>query len=106
MQSSTIVGFQQTINSVKNQLEKLQEFETEFRDNQFFDITAKQLANHSETLENLKNNFTIMKNDRTSFKLINKLEDRIDELQKKTFLLLNDKLKVTLRQVPLIHNKL
>ena len=33
-----------------------------------------------------------MKNDRTSFKLINKLEDRIDELQKKTFLLLNDKL--------------
>ena len=100
MQSSTIVGFQQTINGVKNQLEKLQEFETEYRNNQFFDITAKELAKQSEALEKLKKNMTIMKNDRTSFKLINKLDDRIDELQKKTLVLLNDKFKVTMRQVP------
>ena len=59
-----------------------------------------------ERIQEVRGDVTAIKNDKSNYKMISKLEDRIDDLYKKTMVLQNDDFTVTLNKVPQLQNKL
>lgn len=103
-QSSTILGLQSTIASIKNQLKDLKEFEKEFRNLEFFPKTTKEITDLQTTQGNLTQQVATMRQDRSIHRMVNALDDRLDEVTKAIKVIRNDKFKHTIKKIPSIES--
>jgi hypothetical protein len=99
-QSSTILGLQSTLTSLKNQIKDLKEFEKEFRNLEFFPKTAKEINDLQTAQGTLSQQVLALQSDRSVHRMVNALDDRLDEITKAIKVIRNDKFKHTINKIP------